>query len=250
MLRHRLVTVLTFKDGILFRTKLFMPDYRYTSNFVDTWSVDEIVALDITRPAGNVPVDRRPFLDVLRELARRCFVPMAAGGGIRSLDDVRRLLACGADKVIVNSGAIERPELITQIAESFGAQCVILSIDAKREADGYHVYSHFGARPTGLAPESWARRGAELGAGEILVTSIDRDGSLQGYDLDLCRRVAGSVKVPVLICGGAGSWDHFVQGIVIGGASAVCTSNIYHFTEASLKSAKTHMMKAGILVRP
>lgn len=250
MLRHRLVTVLTFKEGVLFRTKLFMPDYRYTSKFIDTWSVDEIVALDITRPAGDAPVDRQPFLNVLRELARRCFVPMAAGGGIRSLDDVRRLLACGADKVVVNTGAIERPELITEIAESFGAQCVILSVDAKKQADGYRVYSHFGARATDLSPETWARRGADLGAGEILVTSIDRDGSLQGYDLDLCRRVAASVNVPVLISGGAGSWDHFVEGIIQGGASAVCTSNIYHFTEASLKSAKSHMMKAGVLVRP
>ena len=249
MLRKRLITVLTFNEGVLFRTKLFTPDYRYTSNFVDTWSVDEIVALDVTRPNGNAPIDRGPFFDVLRGLARRCFVPMAAGGGVRNLEDVHRLLACGADKVVVNTGAIERPGLITEIAESLGAQCVVLSIDAKRNDDGYAVYSRFGSRLTGLTPENWARRGVDLGAGEILVTSIDRDGSLEGYDLELCRRVADSVDVPVLISGGAGSWKHFVDGILAGRASAVCTSNIYHFTEASLKSAKTYMAKAGIAVR-
>lgn len=249
MLRKRLITVLTFNEGILFRTKLFTPDYRYTSNFVDTWSVDEIVALDVTRPARDAPIDRAPFYDMLRGLAERCFVPMAAGGGVRSLDDAHRLLACGADKIVVNTGAIERPELITEIAELLGAQCVVLSIDAKREGAGYAVCSHFGSRSTDLTPEAWAKRGVELGAGEVLITSIERDGSLEGYDLDLCQRVAASIDVPVLISGGAGSWKHFVEGIVEGGASAVCTSNIYHFTEASLKSAKTYMAKAGIAVR-
>jgi cyclase len=249
MLRKRLVTVLTFNDGILFRTKQFNPDYRYTANFVDTWSVDEIVALDITRPGGEGRLDRGPFLEALRGLAKRCFVPMAAGGGVRDLDDVRRLMANGADKVVVNTGAIERPELIAQIAQSYGRQCVILSIDAKRAGDSYEVRSRFGAYPTGLTVEEWARRGADLGAGEILITSIDRDGSLEGYDLDLCRRVVVSVSVPVLISGGAGSWKHFVEGIDHGGASAVCTSNIYHFTETSLKSAKSYMANAGTLVR-
>jgi cyclase len=249
MLRKRLITVLTFNEGVLFRTKLFTPDYRYTSNFVDTWSVDEIVALDVTRPNGPAAMDPAPFFDVLRGLARRCFVPMAAGGGVRSLDDARQLLASGADKIVVNTGAIERPHLISELASSFGAQCVVLSIDAKREGDGYTAYSHFGSRATGLTPEAWAKRGVELGAGEILVTSIDRDGSLEGYDIELCRRVADSVDVPVLISGGAGTWRHFVDGTLQGGASGVCTSNIYHFTEASLKSAKTYMAKAGIAVR-
>jgi cyclase len=248
MLRKRLITVLTFNEGVLFRTKLFTPDYRYTSNFVDTWSVDEIVALDVTRPNGQATINRAPFFEVLRGLARRCFVPMAAGG-VRSLDDARKLLASGADKIVVNTGAIERPELISELASSFGAQCVVLSIDAKREGDGYIAYSHFGSRATGLTPEAWAKRGVELGAGEILITSIDRDGSLEGYDLELCSRVSKAVDVPVLISGGAGSWRHFVDGTLRGGASGVCTSNIYHFTEASLKSAKTYMAKAGIAVR-
>ena len=249
MLRKRLITVLTFNEGVLFRTKLFQPDYRYTANFVDTWSVDEVVALDVTRPTATALIDRAPFFEVLRGLARKCFVPLAAGGGIRSLDDVRRLLASGADKIVVNTGAIERPELISEIAGSFGATCVVLAVDAVRIDGRYEVRSRFGAVPTGLTVEDWAQRGAELGAGEILLTSIDRDGSLEGYDLDLCRRVVDSVDIPVLISGGAGNWKHFVEGLQQGGASAVCTSNIYHFTEASLKSAKAFMAKAGILVR-
>jgi len=250
VLRSRLVTVLTFNEGVLFRTKLFQPDYRYTVNFVDAWSVDEIVVLDVTRPKPESEViDRAPFFDVVRQFARRCFVPLAAGGGIRTLDDVTRFLSVGADKVVVNTGAIENPDLISQIAETYGTQCVVLSIDAKKTDAGYEVFGSFGGKPTGLAPEAWAKRGAELGAGEILITSIDRDGSLSGYDLDLCKRVANSVGIPVLISGGAGNWQHFVDGIAKGEAAAVCTSNIYHFTETSIKSAKTFMAKAGIPVR-
>ena len=194
--------------------------------------------LDVTRPVEGAAIDRRQFHEVLRSLARRLFRTAVRGGGVRSHEDARRLLAMGADKIVVNTGALERPELITEVAESFGAQSVILSIDARRAGDGYEVMSDFGSRPTGLAPETWARRGAELGAGEILVTSIERDGSLSGYDIALCRRVVDNVDVPVLISGGAGSWSQFVEGIAQGGASAVCTSNIFHFTEASLASAK------------
>ncbi|MGE0254631.1 MAG: imidazole glycerol phosphate synthase subunit HisF [Alphaproteobacteria bacterium] len=247
MLRKRLVTVLTFNDGVLFRTKMFTPDYRYTLNFVDAWSVDEIVVLDITRPGSG---NRANFEDVVSGFARRCFVPLAAGGGIRSVDDASRALDLGADKVVINTGAVERPALIGEIAQRYGSQCVVLSIDAARGADGgYEVMAEFGSRPTGRTPADWASEAVELGAGEILITSIERDGSLAGYDLDLCRSVAGAVPAPVLICGGAGNWKHFAAGIGEGGASAVCTANIYHFTEASIRSAKQHMARSGIDVR-
>jgi cyclase len=248
MLRNRLVTVLTFCDGVLFRTKLFRPDYRYTLNFVDAWSVDEIVVLDITRPGEG---RRENFERVVGDFARRCFVPLAAGGGVRTIDDVQRLLRLGADKVVVNSGAFERPELITEIADRFGTQCVILSIDAKRHANGaYEVFTHFGTRPTGRTPADWAWDGERHGAGEILITSMDRDGWLQGYDLDLCRTVSAAVTVPILVLGGAGTWQHMVDAVTKGGASAVCTQNIYHFTEASIKSAKAFLTRAGLAVRP
>ena len=247
MLRKRVITVLTFNDGVLFRTKLFRPDYRYTLNFVDAWSVDEIVVLDVTRPGQG---RRENFYEVVKTFARQCFVPLAAGGGIRSLEDVRTLLSVGADKVVVNSGAIERPNLITEIAELYGSQCVVLSIDAKKNAGGrYEVFSHFGERATGWDPANWAQEGEALGAGEVLITAIERDGWLQGYDLDLCRSVVSAVNTPVLVLGGAGNWKHFVQGFRDCDASAVCTQNIYHFTEASVRSAKTYLKKAEIDVR-
>lgn len=247
MLRKRVITVLTFNDGVLFRTKLFRPDYRYTANFVDAWSVDEIVALDVTRLGAG---ERASFEAVIRELAERCFVPLAAGGGVRGLADVERLMAMGADKVVVNSGALERPSLITDIARAYGAQCVVVSIDAKRHGDrSYEVLGRFGSVPTGRSPEDWAREAEALGAGEILITAIDRDGSLQGYDLALGRAVADAVTVPVLILGGCGTWKHMADGFREAHASGACTQNIYHFTETSIHSAKRYLVGQGIEVR-
>lgn len=247
MLRNRLITVLTFNDGVLFRTKQFRPDLRYTMNFVDAWSIDEIVALDVTRPGEG---DRDAFYEVVNDLAVKCFVPLSCGGAVRSLEDATTLLRMGADKVVVNTGAIERPELITEIAEAYGAQCVVVSIDAwLHETGSYEVYSHFGQHPTGLLPEEWALRAEELGAGEIFLTSIDKDGSLEGYDNELNARVTERVGLPVLVCGGAGKWQDFVEGFRVGGASAVCTTNIYHFTESSIRSAKQFLNNASIPVR-
>jgi|SRR6266850_1030069 len=247
MLRHRLITVLTLNDGVLFRTKRFQPDYRYTSNFVDTWSIDEIVALDVTRPGTG---DRASFEAAIERLSEECFVPLACGGGIRSIDDIHRLLRIGADKVVLNTGAIDRPELIEEAASVYGAQCVVVAVDALRQADGtYQVFAEFATRPTGLDPASWAARAERLGAGEVLVTSIERDGSLEGYDNELNRRVADAVSIPVLVAGGAGNWQHFVEAFREGRASAVCTANIYHFTEASIRSAKRYLHDAGLPVR-
>lgn len=243
----RLITVLTFNDGVLFRTKLFNPDYCYTLNFVDAWSVDEIVILDVTRPGQG---DRSNFEAVVKKFASQCFVPLAVGGGIRSMDDVRRVIALGADKVVVNTALAERPELLGEIAQQYGRQCLVCSVDARHDAAGrYEAFTHFATQATGSDAADWAQRAEDLGAGEILVTSVERDGALSGYDLELCRKVVDAVHVPVLICGGAGRWQHFVEGFVDGGASAVCTANIYHFTEASIRSAKAYLDKAGIPVR-
>jgi cyclase len=247
LLRRRLITVLTLNDGVLFRTKKFHPDYRYTLNFVDAWSVDEVVALDVTREGQG---DRAAFLEVIEHLARECFVPLACGGGVRSIDDVQTLLRAGADKVIINTAAVERPEFITEIAELYGAQCVVVSIDARRADDGrYEVMTRFGANPTGLDPAAWAARAQKLGAGEIFLTAIERDGSLEGYDNTLNRMVADAVSIPLLVAGGAGNWQHFHDAFLEGHASAVCTTNIYHFTETSIRSAKRYLSDAGILVR-
>lgn len=247
MLKKRLITVLTFNDGVLFRTKDFQPDYRYTLNFVDAWSVDEIVVLDITRPGAG---ERNNFFGVVREFSNKCFVPLSAGGGIKTVEDFRTLLNLGADKVIVNSEALRREGFITEAARLFGSQCVVVSIDARVRADGnYEVYREFGTKATGLDPVSWAKKAEELGAGEILITSIDKDGSLEGYDNRLNRLISDAVKIPVLVSGGAGKWQDFVDGFNKGNASAVCTTNIYHFTETSIKSAKRYMKDSGIQVR-
>lgn len=247
MLRNRLVTVLTFNDGVLFRTKQFTPDYRYTLNFVDAWSIDEIVALDVTRPDQG---QRERFLEVVEELARRCFVPLSCGGGIKTIEDVQLLFGSGADKVVLNTAAVETPELVTRVAELYGAQAVVVSIDAWRHDNGsYEVFTHLGSHATGLAPDEWARRAESLGAGEILVTSIRKDGSLEGYDNDLNHLVSSAVRIPVLVGGGAGKWQDFVDGFLAGGASAVCTTNIYHFTESSIRSAKLYLQRAGFPMR-
>lgn len=247
MVRKRLIVVLTINNGVLFRTRNFIPDYRYTLNFVDAWSVDEIIALDITRPGEG---ERKNFYAVVEELATKCFVPLAAGGGVRSIDDFRQLLNIGADKVVVNTEAVKRPDFITEAANVFGSQCVVVSIDAKKNENGeYEVYSEFGTRPSGMHLSVWACKVQKLGAGEIMITSIERDGMLEGYDNELNNLISQNVSIPVLACGGAGKWQDFVDGFIKGGVSAVCTTNIYHFTESSINSAKKYLVKNNIPVR-
>lgn len=247
MIRPRLITVLTVNNGVLFRTRNFIPDYRYTLNFVDAWSIDEIVLLDITRPGEG---DRQNFFHIVQQFARNCFVPLTVGGGVRTLDDFRTLLSIGADKVAVNTQAALAPELISKAASLFGSQCVVVSIDAKVEDSGdYLAYTYFGTKPLGLRADEWARKACECGAGEIFIQSIDKDGTLEGYDNRLTRLISAAVSVPVLACSGAGNWRHFVDAFKEGGASAACTTNIYHFTETSIRSAKQYLSNAGIHVR-
>ena len=247
MVRKRLIVVLTMNNGVLFRTRNFIPDYRYTLNFVDAWSIDEIILLDITREGEGT---RQNFFDVVSLFAKNCFVPLTIGGGVRSIDDFKILLAIGADKIAINTQAILNPTFITEAAKLFGSQCVVVSVDTKRnERDSYEVFSNFGTRQTGLMAQKWAKMVQEYGAGEILIQSIERDGTLQGYDNRLNRMVSDAVDIPVLVCSGAGNWKNFLDGFKQGGASGVCTTNIYHFTESSIKSAKQYLIKAGIDMR-
>lgn len=247
MLRNRLIVVLTLNDGVLFRTRNFVPDYRYTLNFVDTWLVDELVAIDITRPGEG---DRQNFYEAVEHLASKCFVPLAVGGGIRSLDEVTRLMNAGADKVVVNTGAFRNPQLVTDIAESYGSQCVVVSIDAKADGNGgFRVHTDFGKSETEADPSEWAIECERRGAGEIFLTSIDKDGSLEGYDNELNRLVSEKTNIPLLVCGGAGNWTHFLDGFQKGGADAVCTTNIYHFTDSSITSAKKFLSQREVSIR-
>jgi cyclase len=207
---------------------------------------DEIVFLDIT--ASH---ERR---ETVAELARRCaddvFIPFTIGGGVRSAEDAQAVLDAGADKVSVNSAAVARPELLAEMAAVFGAQCVVLAIDARREADGsYGVYVEGGRRPVGRDAVEWAREGVERGAGEILLTSMDRDGTEDGYELELTRAVADAVDVPVIASGGAGSLEHLVDAVKDGGADAVLCASIFHYGQYTVREAKERMRAAGIPVR-
>jgi cyclase len=206
---------------------------------------DEIVFLDIT--ASH---EKR---ETVAALARRCaddvFIPFTIGGGVRSVEDAQAVLDAGADKVSVNSAAVARPELLGDMAEVFGAQCVVLAIDARREDGGYGVYIDGGRTPVGRDAVDWAREGVDRGAGEILLTSMDRDGTEDGYELELTRAVSGAVDVPVIASGGAGRLDHLVEAVVDGGADAVLCASIFHYGTHTVREAKEHMRRAGVPVR-
>jgi len=216
----------------------------------DAEGADELVFLDITASSD----DRQTTVDMVYQVAEQVFIPFTVGGGIRSLEDARRMLRAGADKVSVNTAAVQRPELIGEIAAEFGTQCVVCAIDAKRRsgdiADGFEVYLHGGRTPTGIDAEEWAIRAAELGAGEILLTSMDRDGTREGFDNVLTRAIADSVSVPVIASGGVGTLEHLVDGVVQGGADAVLAASIFHFGEHTVAEAKHVMSAAGVTVRP
>ncbi|MBJ7508349.1 MAG: imidazole glycerol phosphate synthase subunit HisF, partial [Ilumatobacteraceae bacterium] len=191
--------------------------------------------------------------DVISRTAEQVFIPFTVGGGIRSVEDARRMLRAGADKVSVNTSAVENPQLITEIASEFGSQCVVCAVDAKSRSDGsvgYEVFLHGGRTPTGIDVVEWVTRACALGAGEILLTSMDRDGTKEGFDLEITRRVSDAVGVPVIASGGVGTLEHLVDGIVIGGADAVLAASIFHFGEFTVAQAKQRMLDAGIIVRP
>ena len=205
--------------------------------------VDELVFLDITASIAG----RDPDFQLVDEFADECFMPLTVGGGIRSVEHVRKLLAVGADKIAINSAAVDDPELIARIAREFGAQCVVVSIDARCAPAGrYEVFTHAGTRATGLNPVELARRAEELGAGEILLTSIDRDGTLSGYDLELIRQVTSAVSNPVIASGGAGEYEHMVVAISEAGASAVAAAAMFHFTQQTPLEAKMYLREHGI----
>jgi cyclase len=212
----------------------------------DEEGADEVVFLDITASSGA----RETMVDVVRRTAEEVFIPLTVGGGVRSVDDARKLLRAGADKVSVNTSAIARPELITELSREFGAQCVVVAIDARHSQGGWEVFTHGGRKPTGLDAISWATEVEHLGAGEILLTSMDKDGTRDGFDLELTRRVVGACNLPVIASGGVGSLDHLVQGALEGEADAVLAASIFHFGEYTVRQAKEHLAAAGVSVRP
>ena len=250
MLTKRVIPCLDVKDGRVVKGVNFVSlrdagDPVEQARLYDQAGADELCFLDITASS-----DKRAIIyDVVRATAEQCFMPLTVGGGVRSVEDVRKLLLAGADKVSINTAAVHRPELVGEAARKFGAQCVVVAIDAKRAGGRFEVFTHGGRNPTGLEAVAWARRMAELGAGEILLTSMDRDGTRQGFDLELTRAVADAVPVPVIASGGVGSLDHLAEGVTEGHADAVLAASIFHFGEATIRQAKERMAAAGVPVR-
>lgn len=215
----------------------------------DEQGADELTFLDITASSD----DRDIILHIIEDVAAQVFIPLTVGGGVRSVDDVRRLLHAGADKVSINTAAVAKPQLIAEAADRYGAQCIVVAIDAKQVAAAEHprweVYTHGGRRATGLDAVAWSQRMESLGAGELLVTSMDRDGAKTGFDLELTRAIADAVTIPVIASGGVGNLQHLVDGVKRGGADAVLAASIFHYGEYTIEQAKRHMAAQGVEVR-
>ncbi|MBU1165628.1 imidazole glycerol phosphate synthase subunit HisF [Candidatus Micrarchaeota archaeon] len=260
MLKIRIIPSLLLKEGRCVKGIRFT-SFRDTGNPVtaariyDAQGADELLFIDILASKEN----RKTLFDIVSRTAEECFMPLCVGGGIKDTDDIRKLLLAGADKISINTAAIENPKFINKAAEIFGNQCIVVSIDVKKSGAGQHsvigsdseyeVFSHCGTKPTGLDPVQWAKQVVEQGAGEILLTSIDQEGTRTGYDLDLLKAVADAVEVPVIASGGVGSLQDFVDGIKKGHASAVSAGSIFHFTDQSIIKARTYLAEAGINVR-
>jgi len=251
MLKVRIIPCLDVAGGRVVKGVNFV-DLRDAGDPVEQAAVydragaDELCFLDIGASAEN----RGIMLDVVARTAERCFMPLTVGGGIRELEDIRQLLLAGADKVSINTAAVAEPELVRRAAEKFGSQCIVVAVDAKASGPGrWEVFTHGGRKATGLAAIDWAQRMVGLGAGEILLTSMDRDGTRLGYDIGLTRAIADAVSVPVIASGGVGSLDHLVAGIREGHANAVLAASIFHFGEFSIAEAKARLAAAGIPVR-
>ena len=252
MLKCRIIPCLDVKDGRVVKGVNFLNladagDPAALARHYDLAGADELCFLDISATVEG----RTTLLEVVSRTAEQCFMPLTVGGGVNSVDGVRKLLLAGADKVGINSAAIARPELVSEVARQFGSQSLVLAIDAKRDqgAESWQVYTHGGRQATGIDAVAWAKRMAELGAGEILLTSMDRDGTRDGFDLALTRRIVDAISIPVIASGGVGSLDHLVAGVREGGASAVLAASIFHFGQHTIAEAKTFMHHAGIPIR-
>ena len=252
MLKARVIPCLDVKDGRTVKGVNFVDlvdagDPVEQARIYDGQGADELCFLDIAASHEN----RDTLFDVVNRTAEQCFMPLTVGGGVRTVEDIRKLLIAGADKVSINTAAVHRPEFVAEAARKFGSQCIVVAIDAKAAGpDRFEIFTHGGRRGTGIDAVEWARRMTEYGAGEILLTSMDRDGTGEGFDIDLTRRIADAVPVPVIASGGVGTLDHLVAGVREGGATGVLAASIFHFGTHTIAEAKAHMAEAGVPVRP
>jgi len=251
MLKVRIIPCLDVKDGRVVKGVNFVGlrdagDPVEQAQVYDRAGADELCFLDITASHE----DRGIIFDVVSRTAEACFMPLTVGGGVRTVDDIRKLLLAGADKVSINTAAVTNPEFVREAATKFGSQCIVVAIDAKATGENkWEVFTHGGRNATGLDAVEWAQRMADYGAGEILLTSMDRDGTKSGFDVGLTRAISDAVPIPVIASGGVGTLDHLVDGAREGHASAVLAASIFHFGEHSIAEAKAHMDQAGVLVR-
>ncbi|MEM8790039.1 MAG: imidazole glycerol phosphate synthase subunit HisF [Pseudomonadota bacterium] len=253
MLKTRVIPCLDVKDGRVVKGVNFVDlidagDPVEQARVYDAAGADELCFLDITASSEN----RGTILDVARRTAEQCFMPLTIGGGVRTLENIRDLLLAGADKVSINTAAVKDPDFVARAAEKFGSQCIVVAIDAKSgraTPSGYEIFTHGGREPTGIDAVDFARLVEAKGAGEILLTSMDRDGTRAGFNLPLTRAIADAVRIPVIASGGVGTLDHLVEGVTEGHASAVLAASIFHFGEHTIAEAKQHMAKAGLAVR-
>jgi cyclase len=251
MLKTRIIPCLDVDHGRVVKGVNFVDlvdagDPVEQARFYDSEGADELTFLDITASHE----ERDIFYDVVSHTAKACFMPLTVGGGVRGTDDIRKLLLAGADKVSINTAAVDNSDFVREAAAKFGSQCIVVAVDAKSVKEGrWEIFTHGGRTPTGIEAVSWARRMTDCGAGEILLTSMDRDGTKQGFDLALTRAVADAVPVPVIASGGVGTLDHLSEGVTQGHASAVLAASIFHFGIFSIAQAKAHMQDQGVAVR-
>jgi cyclase len=251
MLAKRIIPCLDVKAGRVVKGIKFLElqdagDPVEIARVYDREGADELCFLDITASHEN----REIILDVVARTAEQVFMPLTVGGGINKLEDIRKLLKAGADKVSINTGAVNRPDFVREAAEMFGSQCIVVAIDAKRAGDHWEVFTHGGRNPTGIDACDWAERMESYGAGEILLTSMDRDGTKAGYDLELTRAIADRVGIPVIASGGVGTLEHIYEGLTQGNASAALAASIFHFRQYTIAECKSYLEQRGVVVRP
>ena len=250
MLAKRIIPCLDVKGGRVVKGTQFVNlkdagDPVENARAYDEQGADEIAFLDITASHEK----RDILLDVVRRAAEDIFIPLTVGGGVRRLEDIRNLLRAGADKVSVNTAAVKDPPFVERASKRFGSQCVVIAIDAKRKGEGWEVYTHGGRVPTGIDAVLWAKQMEEMGAGEILLTSMDRDGTKDGYDIELTRTIAEAVSIPVIASGGVGTLEHLYEGLALGKASAVLAASIFHYREYTISQVKSYLKERGVVVR-
>jgi cyclase len=250
MLAKRIIPCLDVKDGRVVKGTQFVDlkdagDPVEIAKIYDQQGADEIAFLDITASYEK----RDILLDIVRRTAEEIFIPLTVGGGVRRLEDIRTLLKAGADKVSVNTAAVKNPQFVERASKRFGSQCIVIAIDAKRKGDTWEVFTHGGRVPTGLDALLWAKKMEELGAGEILLTSMDRDGTKDGYDIELTRTISEQVSIPVIASGGVGTLDHLYEGLALGKASAVLAASVFHYREFSISQVKSFLKQKGVAVR-